>query len=137
MSHRTGLPIVVAIFVLALAVVASSSSAQTIMRKPNEGRPSTLEASSGQVPREGPDPDGYEYIVQAWDRAGRPRWTLFGRRATEPGAVDRYELTYSLSLTPPIWIAEKRDHSLLTVFLHGVRQGRSESAAVGELVLAD
>ena len=235
MSHRAGLPVVVAIFVLALAMVANSSSAQTIMRKPNEGRPSTLEPSSGQVPRVGPDPDGpysltirvyvmpfdtnrapvpgegahllltdstgrrlgldpttsalhheiadgryepvinpnptmpvgprglagngialrtpaegryelrvigadhaaYEYVVQAWDRTGRPRWTHFGRGATEPGAVDRYELTYSLSLTPPIWIAEKRGHSFLTVFLHGVRQGRSEPADVSELVLTD
>jgi hypothetical protein len=32
MSHRVGLPIVVVMFVLALAVVASSSSAQTIIR---------------------------------------------------------------------------------------------------------
>ena len=235
MSHLAGLLIVVAMFVFTLAVVASSSSAQTIMRKPNEGRPSTLEPSSGQVPREGPDPDGpysltvrvyvmpfdtnraplpgegahllltdgtgrrlgrdpitsalhdeipdgryepvinpnptlpvgprglagngialrtpaegryelqvigadhaaYEYVVQAWDRTGRPRWTHFGHGATEPGAVDRYALTYSLSLTPPIWIAEKRDHSFLTVFLHGIRQGRSESADVSELVLTD
>jgi len=234
MSHRARLPVVVAMFVLALAVVASSSSAQTIMRKPGEAVP-MLQRSPGQVPREGPDPDvpysltvrvyvmpfdatrlpapgkgahllltdrtgrrlgrdpatdalhdeipdgryepvinpnptlpvgprgpagngialrtpaegryelqvigtdhaAYEYVVQAWDRTGRPRWTHFGRGATEPGAVDRYELTYSLSLTPPIWIAEKRDHSFLTVFLHEVRQGRSESADVSELVLTD
>jgi len=225
---------VVAMFILVLAAVASSSSAQTIMRKPGQAVP-TLPRSPGQVPREGPDPDSpysltvrvyvmpfdtaqspapgegahlllmdgtgrrlgrdpitsalhdeipdgryepvinpnptmpvgprglagngialrtpaegryelqvigadhaaYEYVVQAWDRTGRPRWTHFGRGATEPGAVDRYELTYSLSLTPPIWIAEKRDHSFLTVFLHGIRQGRSKSAAVGELVLTD
>ncbi len=85
----------------------------------------------------GADHAAYKYVVQAWDRTGRPRWTHFARGATEPGAVDRYELTYSLSLTPPIWIAEKRDHSLLTVFLDGVRQGRSESTDVGELVLTD
>jgi hypothetical protein len=234
MSHRAGLPIVLAMFVLALAVVASNSSAQTIIRKPGQGAP-MLQQSPGQLPREGSDPDGpysltvrvyvmpfdtnrspvpgegahllltdgtgrrlgrdpatgalhheiqdgryepvinpnptlpvgprglagtgialrtpaegryelqvigadraaYEYIVQAWDRTGRPRWTHFGRGATEPGAVDRYALTYSLSLTPPIWIAETRDHSFLTVFLHGVRQGRRESANVSELVLTD
>jgi hypothetical protein len=80
---------------------------------------------------------GYEYIVQAWDRTGRARWTHFGRGGTEPGAVDRYELTYSLALTPPIWITEKRDDAMLTIFLHGVRQGRNEPADVSELVLTD
>ena len=67
MSHRAGLPIVVAMFVIVLAAVASSSSAQTIMRKPNEGRPSTLEPSPGQVPREGSDPDGpYSLTVRVY-----------------------------------------------------------------------
>ena len=67
MSQRAGLPFLVIMFVLALAAAASSSSAQTIMRKPNEGRPSTLEPSSGQVPREGPDPDSpYSLTVRVY-----------------------------------------------------------------------
>ena len=99
------------------------------LRTPAEGR--------YEIQVIGADQTGYEYVVQAWDRTGRPRWTDFGRGATEPGAVDRYELTYSLSLTPPIWLTEKKEDSFLAVFLHGIRQGGSEPEDVGELVLTD
>ncbi len=77
----------------------------------------------------------FEYVLQAWDRTGRQRWMHFGRGGTEPGAVDRYEVTYLLSLDPPVWIAEKRDSAYLAVHTWG-ETGQSQDV-VTHLLLTD
>ena len=77
----------------------------------------------------------FEYVLQAFDRAGRQRWMHFGRGGTEPGAVDRFEVTYSLSLDPPVWIAEKPDQAYLSVHAWG-ETGASQDI-VTHLLLTD
>ena len=77
----------------------------------------------------------FEYVLQAFDRAGRQRWMHFGRGGTEPGAVDRFEVTYSVSLDPPVWIAEKPDQAYLSVHAWG-ETGASQDI-VTHLLLTD
>jgi hypothetical protein len=72
-----------------------------------------------QLQVSGTDTGQFDYVLQAVDRTGRPRWTHFGNHGTEPGATDRFEVTYSLSLDPPIWIAEKPDRAYLSVHAWG------------------
>src|SRR3989442_1080092 len=61
----------------------------------------------------------FEYVLQAFDRAGRQRWMHFGRGGTEPGAVDRFEVPDSQSLDPPVWIAAEPDPAYLSVHAWG------------------
>ncbi len=74
-----------------------------------------------------------EYVLLAFDRTGRQRWTHFGRGATEPGTVDRYEVTYSLSLDPSVWIAEKPDRTYLSVHVWG-ETGQDQDVVTDQLL---
>ena len=77
----------------------------------------------------------YEYVLQAWDRTGRARWTHMGRGGTEPGGIDAYEINFSTALNPPIWITEQRDNSYLTVHLFS--DAASGDQLVSEALLTD
>jgi hypothetical protein len=83
----------------------------------------------------GTEPLQFEYVLQAFDRTGRQRWIHFGTHGTERGAVDRFEVTYSLALDPPVWIEEKPDRSYLLVRAWG-KTGRSQDV-VTHLLLTD
>ncbi len=74
-----------------------------------------------------------EYVLLAFDRTGRQRWMHFGRGATEPGTVDRYEVTYSLSLDPSVWIAEKPDRTYFTVHVWG-ESGQDQDVVTDQLL---
>ncbi len=78
----------------------------------------------------------YELAAEVWDRTGRRRWLHFSRGATEPAAVDHYEVTYSATATPPVTLDEKPELSSLTVRVHGAPPDGSQRL-VSELVLTD
>lgn len=95
------------------------------LRRPKEGR--------YELQVIGTERAGIEYVLLAFDRTGRQRWTHFGRGATEPGTVDRYEVTYSLSLDPPVWIAEKPDRAYLSVHVWG-ESGQDQDVVTDQLL---
>jgi hypothetical protein len=77
----------------------------------------------------------FDYVLQAFDRTGRQRWMHFGTHGTEPGAVDLFQVTYSLALDPPVWIEEKPDRAYLSVHAWG-DTGTSQDV-VTRLLLTD
>lgn len=103
------------------------AGAGILLRQPAEGKYVLFVAGAVQAQ--------YEYVLQAFDRTGRQRWMHFGSEGTEPGAVDRFEVTYSLSLDPPVWIAEKPDNAYLSVRAWG-ETGQTQKV-VTDLLLTD
>jgi len=77
----------------------------------------------------------FDYVLQAFDRAGRQRWMHFGNHGTETGAVDLFRVTYSLALDPSVWIEEKPDLAYLSVHAWG-ETGTSQDV-VTQLLLTD
>jgi len=77
-----------------------------------------------------------DLAIEQWDRAGRRRWAHFSRAASEPGAVDRWDLPYTAANRPAFDLPEQRDDSYLSVRAYG-RRGDSTVKAVTELLLTD
>jgi hypothetical protein len=77
----------------------------------------------------------FDYVLLAFDRMGRQRWMHFGNHGTEPGAIDVFQITYSLSTDPPVWITEKVDRAYLWVHAWG-DTGRGQDV-VTQLLLTD
>ncbi len=103
------------------------AGAGIVLRQPKEGK--------YELQVTGTERGEFDYVLQAFDRTGRQRWMHFGHSATEPGAVDRFEVTYSLSLDPPVWIVEKADHSHLSV--HAWGDAGQDQDTVTRLLLTD
>jgi hypothetical protein len=85
----------------------------------------------------GVDRVGFELAVAQWDRAGRRAWMHYARGATEPGAVDRYDITYTASARPSIDLAERHEQSYLAVRAYGRPPRSDEPVIVAELLLTD
>ena len=98
------------------------------LRQPKEGKYELQVAGTAHAE--------YDYVLQAFDRTGRQRWMHFGRAGTEPGASDRFEVTYSLSLDPPIWIAEAPDRTYLHMTVWG-ETGGDQDRLPFQLLLTD
>ena len=73
----------------------------------------------------------YQLIIQAPDQDGKPSITQQIHRATEPSAVDRYEVVYSKTSSPPVKISPVKDVSRLTLLL------TSPKNTTTQLVLVD
>ena len=84
----------------------------------------------------GTDRVGLDLAVEQWDRAGQRRWAHFSRAASEPGAIDRWDLPYTAASRPAFDLLEQRDDSYLSVRAYG-RRGQSVVKAVTELLLTD
>ena len=84
----------------------------------------------------GTDRVGFDLAVAQWDRTGRRRWLDLRNGATEPGAVDRYELAYTSALRPAIDVTEQREQSYLSLRAYG-RRADGDQAPVTELLLTD
>jgi hypothetical protein len=92
----------------------------------------------GRYPLEvaGTDRVGFDLAVAQWDRTGRRRWLDLRTGATEPGAVDRYELAYTSALRPAIDVTEPREQSYLSLRAYG-RRADGDEEPVTELLLTD
>ena len=84
----------------------------------------------------GTDRVSFDVAVAQWDRTGRRRWLDLSKGATEPGAVDRYEIAYTSALRPAIDVTEKREQSYMSVRAYGRRAG-GDQEPVTELLLTD
>jgi hypothetical protein len=84
----------------------------------------------------GTDRVGLDLAIAQWDSRGQRRWMHFLRAASEPGAVDRWDVPYTASHRPAFDVREQRDDSYLSIRAYG-RQGASAVKAVTELLLTD
>jgi hypothetical protein len=84
----------------------------------------------------GTDRVSFDVAVEEWDRTGRRRWLHLSRGATEPGAVDRYELIYAVAAKFPIELEEKQERSYLSVRAYGTLPN-GDQELVSELRLTD
>jgi hypothetical protein len=79
---------------------------------------------------------GFDVAVAQWDRTGRRRWMDLRKGATEPGAVDRYEIAYTSALRPAMDVTEKREQSYMSLRAYGLR-ANGDQEPVSELLLTD
>jgi hypothetical protein len=84
----------------------------------------------------GTDRVSFDVAVAQWDRTGRRRWLDLSKGATEPGAVDRYEIAYTSALRPAIDVTEQREQSYLSLRAYG-RRADGDQEPVSELRLTD
>jgi hypothetical protein len=77
-----------------------------------------------------------DLAVAQWDKAGRRRWLHLAKAATEPGAVDRWDIPYTAAARPAFDLAERRDDSYLSVRVYG-RRGDAVQKPVTELLISD
>lgn len=84
----------------------------------------------------GTDRVSFEVAVEEWNRTWRRRWLHLSRGDTEPGAVDRYELTYAVAAKSPIELEEKRERAYLSVRAYGTLPN-GDQELVSELLLTD
>ena len=84
----------------------------------------------------GTDRVSFELAVAQWDRTGQRRWLDLSKGATEPGAVDRYEIAYTSALRPAIDVTETREQSYLSLRAYG-RRADGDQEPVSELLLTD
>lgn len=84
----------------------------------------------------GTDRVGFDLAVAQWDRTGRRRWLDLRKGATEPGAVDHYEIAYTSALRPAIDVTEQREQSYLSLRAYG-RRADGDQEPVTELLLTD
>ena len=96
------------------------------------------DAADGQYVVEvaGTDRVQLDIAVEQWDRRGVRRWAHFSRGASEPGAVDRWDLPYTARDRPAFDLREQRDDSYMSVRAWG-RQGAATTKAITELLLTD
>jgi hypothetical protein len=84
----------------------------------------------------GTDRVQFDLAVAQWDSRGQRRWMHFLHGASEPGAVDRWDVPYTAASRPAFDVREQRDDSYLSVRAYG-RRGGSVVKAVTELLLTD
>jgi len=77
-----------------------------------------------------------DLAVAQWDSRGQRRWMHFLHAATEPGAIDRWDLPYTARNRPAFDLREQRDGSYMSIRAYG-RRGDSVVKATTELLLTD
>jgi hypothetical protein len=72
----------------------------------------------------------YRLVIHAPEQSGKQAMVEYAHRAGEPGSVDRFDVVYSKSASPPVKILPVKDVSRLMLLVTGLDPARSDIVVV-------